>query len=123
MSHIVEIHAEIRDPTAVAAACQRLNLPAPVEGTTHLYSGPVTGLAIQLRGWKYPVVCDLSTGRLQYDNFQGRWGSDQELHRLQQAYAVEKTRLEARRQGHTLTEQPLEDGSIRLTIQVAGGAA
>jgi hypothetical protein len=123
VSHIVEIHTEIRDPTAVAAACQRLNLPAPADGTTRLYSGTVSGLAVQLPGWKYPVVCDLPSGRLQYDNFQGRWGADQELHRLLQAYAVEKTRLEARRQGHTLTERPLDDGSIHLTIQVAGGTA
>jgi len=40
-----------------------------------------------------------------------------------QAYAVEKSRLEAHRRGHSVTEQPLADGSIRLTIQVSGGAA
>ena len=38
-------------------------------------------------------------------------------------YAVEKARIEARRQGHSVTEQPLADGSIKLTIQVGGGAA
>ena len=38
-----------------------------------------------------------------------------------QAYAVEKARIEAHRKGHTLTEQPLADGSIKLTIEVAGG--
>lgn len=36
---------------------------------------------------------------------------------------VEKCRIEARRKGHTLTEQSLPDGSIKLTVQVAGGAA
>ena len=40
-----------------------------------------------------------------------------------QAYAVEVTKIEARRAGHTVTEQPLEDGSIKLTLQVNGGAA
>jgi hypothetical protein len=34
----------------------------------------------------------------------------------------EKSRLEARRKGHTVTEQLLTDGSIKLTIQVGGVA-
>jgi hypothetical protein len=51
------------------------------------------------------------------------WGKQCELDRLMQAYAVEKARLEARRQGHTITEQSLADGSVKLTVQVQGGAA
>ena len=35
----------------------------------------------------------------------------------------EKAKLEARKKGHGVFEQPLSDGSIKLTIQVAGGAA
>ena len=31
--------------------------------------------------------------------------------------------IEARKKGHTVSEQTLPDGSIKLTIQVAGGAA
>jgi hypothetical protein len=38
-------------------------------------------------------------------------------------YAVEKAKLEARRNGHSVHEQTLSDGSIKLSIQVAGGAA
>lgn len=37
--------------------------------------------------------------------------------------AFEKATLEARRQGHTVTEQALADGSIKLVVHVAGGAA
>ena len=33
------------------------------------------------------------------------------------------TAIEARRRGHTLTEQQLTDGSIKLRIQINGGAA
>lgn len=51
------------------------------------------------------------------------WGEQQQLDRFLQAYAVEKARIEARKQGHTVTEQPLADGSIKVTIHVAGGAA
>lgn len=37
--------------------------------------------------------------------------------------AVEKAKIEARKKGHCVAEQALADGSIKLTIQVQGGAA
>ena len=37
-----------------------------------------------------------------------------------QAYACEKAKIEARRRGHSVVEQPLADGSIRLSIRVGG---
>ena len=40
-----------------------------------------------------------------------------------QSDAFEKTRLEARKQGYSVLEQPLTDGSIKLTIHTSGGAA
>lgn len=123
MSHIVQIQTEIRSADAVRAACCRLGLPPPVEGTTQLYSGSVTGLAVQLPGWRYPAVCQLDSGQVQFDNYGGAWGEQRELDRFLQAYAVEMTKIVARRQGQTVTEQPLSDGSIKLTIQVVGGAA
>ena len=123
MSHIVQIDTEIRDPTAVGSACQRLNLPAPVKGTTKLYSETVTGLAVQLPGWRFPVVCDTGTGQIKFDNFKGHWGNQQELNKFLQAYTAEKARLEARKRGHSVIEQTLENGSIKVTVQVGGGAA
>ena len=51
------------------------------------------------------------------------WGNQKELDKLMQTYSVEKAKLEARRKGHVASEQLLADGSIKLTIQVAGGAA
>lgn len=123
MSHTVIVQTLVRDAAAVRAACQRLGLPAPVEGKTRLFSGEAEGLAVQLPGWQYPVVADLATGQLRYDNFNGRWGEPRCLDQFLQSYAVEKAKIEARRKGHTCTEQALPDGSIKLTIQVAGGAA
>jgi hypothetical protein len=123
VSHIVSIKTEIRDAAAVRAACQHLQLPAPVHGTTKLFSGEVTGLAVELPDWRYPAVCDTETGQVHYDNYGGRWGDQQYLDRFIQRYAVEKARIESRRRGHTLTEQALPDGAIKLTIQVNGGAA
>ena len=122
MSHIVHIQTEVRDADAVALACERLALPPPVERTVTLFNGCVTGLAIELSGWKYPAVCDLRTGQLAFDNYGGAWGDQKELHRFVQRYAVEKARIEARKVGHLVIEQSLPDGSIKLTIELGGAA-
>ena len=122
MSHIVTIQTAVRDPVAIQAACRRLALPAPVEGTTRLFSGEAHGWAVALPGWRYPLVCNPQEGTLRYDIFEGRWGAPEELHRFLQSYAVEKTRIEARRRGHTVTEQALADGSIKLTLTLGGSA-
>lgn len=118
MSHIVQIQTQVRDAVAVAAACSRLQFPAPEQRSVRLFSAEVTGLAVTLPGWRYPLVCQTDTGQLQYDNFGGRWGAESELHRFLQAYAVEKTQREARRAGHATLEQHLPDGSIRVQIAV-----
>ena len=122
MSHIVQIQTEVRDPVAVRAACERLQLPQPVEGTFQLFSNSATGLGVELPEWRYPVVCEIATGQIRYDNFQGRWGHQARLDQFLQSYAVEKAKLEARKQGHSITEQSLEDGSIKLTVNVRGTA-
>jgi hypothetical protein len=122
LSHIVQIQTKLHDLAAVAGACQRLDLAKPTHGTAKLYSGVATGLLVQLPGWKYPAIIDTATGTIQYDNFGGRWGGQRHLDQFIQMYAVEKAKLEARKRGHTVTEQQIADGSIKLTIQVAGGA-
>jgi hypothetical protein len=50
------------------------------------------------------------------------WGNPQHLDRFLQAYAVERARIEASKQGHRVSEQTLADGSIKLTVQVGGAA-
>ena len=120
MSHIVTIETEIRDASAIRAACDRLRLPEPVFGAAKLFSGSKTGWAVLLPDWRYPVVCDVDNGKVDFDNFGGRWGEQKELDRYMQAYADEKMRLESRKRGHTLHEQALADGSIKLTVNVGG---
>jgi hypothetical protein len=122
MSHIVRIETQVRDPVAIAAACARLGLSPPEAGTFQLFSASAAGLAVRLPNWQYPLVCQTDSGQLCYDNYGGAWGDQQELDRFLQAYAIEKARLEARRAGHTVTEQPLGDGSVKLTIQVGGAS-
>jgi hypothetical protein len=122
LSHIVEIKTEVRDEQAVKAACVRLQLPTPENKTCRLFNATATGLCVQLPGWSYPVVANLQTGQLQYDNYQGHWGEQKHLNSFLQAYAVEKAKIEARKKGHMVTETNLHDGSIRVTIRVGGAA-
>ncbi len=124
MSHIVSIHTQVRDEAALVAACQRLALPAPTHGQAVLYGQQeATGMLVQLPGWRYPVVCDLASGALHYDDFGGRWGQRPELDRLLQSYAVEAAKRAARRRGHSVVEEPLANGAIKLIIQTTGGVA
>ena len=116
MSHIVTVQTRVHDPVAVAAACQRLGLAAPVQGTAQLYSGEATGLIVQLPGWYYPIVVDTLSSTIRYDNYSGHWGDPQQLDHFLQRYAAEKVRLEAKRRGFQITEQALQDGSVRLQI-------
>lgn len=117
MSHVVTLQAQVRDPAAVAAACQRLQLPAPVVGTARLYSGEATGLLVQLPDWKYPLVIDCARGELRFDHYEGAWGDRRHLDAFLQRYAVEKVRLEGRQRGYQVTEQTLADGSLKLQLQ------
>jgi len=122
LSHVVEIKTEIRDEQAIRAACVRLQLAAPEHKTVRLFNATATGLCVQLPAWNYPLVCNLQTGQVQYDNYGGNWGEQKHLNSFLQAYAVEKTRIEARRKGHRVSECKLEDGSIKITVHVGGAA-
>lgn len=122
MSHIVTIQTQVRDPAAIHAACERLKLPAPRQGTAKLFTTEETGVIVTLPRWRYPVVCKTEVGAIAFDNYGGKWGEQRQLDHFLQAYAVEKTRLEARKQGHDVVEQTLVDGSIKLTVQVGGAA-
>ena len=116
MSHIVVIETKIHDSAALATACHRLELAEPVHGKFRLFSEEASGLSVNLPGWRYPIVINTGAGLIKYDNFGGRWGNQRELEKLLQMYAVEKTKLEARKQGHSVYEQAREDGSIVVRI-------
>lgn len=116
MSHVVTVQTKLHCPLAIAAACQRLNLPAPIEGTTRLFSGQATGLIVKLPDWHYPIVVDTLSGVVSYDNYNGLWGDQAHLNSFLQAYAVEKVKLESRKKGYTVSETTLQDGSVKVQI-------
>jgi hypothetical protein len=119
MSHCVTIATQITSRTALAAACSRLGLAPPVDGVAELYDGTkAAGTLVVLPGWLYPVVVDLATGTGRFDNFEGRWGRQEELDRLCQRYASEVFYEQAYAQGHRiLGEEAGVDGEILLTIE------
>ena len=112
----------MRDEAAVQAACSRLHLPSATRGTFQLYLTEETGLGVELPHWKYPVVANTETGQVRFDNYEGRWGSEEFLGQFLQAYATERVKIEARKKGHSVVEQQLDNGSIKLTVQVGGAA-
>jgi len=73
MSHIVSVQTKVHDIVAIAAACRRLNLAAPVQGKATLFVSEVTGLLVSLPGWQYPAVIDTGAGTVQFDNYEGKW--------------------------------------------------
>ena len=121
LSHIVQIKTEVKSEAAVQAACKRLHLPPAKHGSFELYNSTETGLGIELPKWRYPVVANLQTGDLKFDNYGGRWGDQEYLDQFLQRYTVEAATIAARKEGHSVNEQRLEDGSIKLTVNVGGG--
>jgi hypothetical protein len=91
MSHIVQVQTEVRDPIAIQAACGRLSLANAVHQETKLFSSSVIGWAVQLPDWRYPIVCDVTTATIAFDNFGGHWGEQRHLDRFLQGYAIEKS--------------------------------
>jgi len=115
MSHVATITLEFRDPEALADAAGALGL-ALAHDTVRFYDGTrVTGTALRLPGWRYPVVID-GEGRLVYDHYEGQWGDPAHLHRFRQAYAEAATRRFAQAQRLRVTRTVQADGTVRLAI-------
>ena len=122
MSHIVTIQVEVKDFDAIKSACRRLDLKEPVLGKATVFETELKGVIVELPDWIYPVVCNLETGEVKYDTYGENWGEEKHLHRFIQMYSVEKATLEARRKGYGVMEQPLADGSVKLTVNMGGAA-
>jgi len=73
-------------------------------------------LIVHLPDWQFPIVIDTLTGVVRYDNINGHWGDQAHLDRFMQIYAVEKAKAEARKHGYQVSEQALNNGSIKVQI-------
>ncbi len=123
MSHIVKIELEVKDLAVLKSACNRLGLiflegrkefrwygnNAACEHAIRL-PGADYEIGVQRMDDRYELQCDF------YDpNVEKAIGVNGGL--LKQAYAVEKTRTEARRKGYTVIEKKTEN-AIRLHVRM-----
>ena len=115
MSHVATITLEFKDPQALADATAACGLALGAETVTFFDGTRVSGTAIRLPGWRYPVVVD-AQGRLFYDHYEGWWGDLTHLHRFRQAYAEAATRRFAHAQGFRVTRTVQADGTVRLAL-------
>jgi len=109
VSHIVTVATMIKDERAVQRACQVLKLEPAKHGTFTVFSRQVEGLGWKLPGWNYPVVADLATGQLQFDNYKGAWGKQEELDKFQQRYALEAAKAAADDAGQTYSAEYVDE--------------
>ncbi len=117
MSHIVQIKTEVRDENCVRLACKRLGIEEPTSGRHTLFAGQTAeGLAVKLPNWHFPIVINLTSGAVDFDNYNGSWGSQKELDTFLQGYAIEKAKYEAQKGGYSVYEETLGDGSVKLTL-------
>ena len=89
MSHTLKIKVEIKDETALRTASERTGAKVLGEGSHRLYGGVSNGFGVQLPGWQFPVIVNLQTGELSYDNYGGNWGNQGTLDTLIHEYSTE----------------------------------
>jgi hypothetical protein len=123
MSHTVQVrNIKCTNEAALSIACDQLGLKMRARGKHKLFDREHEGVAVDLPGWRLPVVIDTSTGQASFDNYGGQWGQEVELDRLIQRYALEAAKMEAVSQGLTCNEEELPDGGLKLVMVDYAGA-
>ena len=124
MSHISKIELEVRDLGMLSQACARLGLELVRNQKSYKWWGREDGQcdhAVRVPGAMYEIGVVKVNGcfELQCDYFDQNIGQaiGQNGGLLKQAYAAEKTRIEARRKGYTVIEKQTESG-IRLHVRM-----
>ena len=139
--HVASIKLEVKSLDALKLACQRLGLEFREGQTSFVWFGRFVGdaplpegftqedlgkcdHAISVPGASYEIGVVFRNGvwHLMWDSWQtggleAALGTD--ANKLRQAYGIEAAKLEAQRQGYSVWEQEMADGSIKLTISVS----
>ncbi len=124
MSHISKIELEVKDLGILGQACKKLGLEFIKEKRSFRWYGKEGRCdhAISVSGADYEIGVMRTDGRYElqcdfYDrNIETAIGNQGGL--LKQAYAVEKTRIEARKKGYSVMERQTKTG-IRLHVRIA----
>ena len=122
MSHTVAVKdLLLTNNVALVRAAKRMGTDVQTlskENSVKLYTGaPYTaGSAVQLSGWKYPVVIK-EDGGVVYDNYNGAWGSARLLDNFLQFYSVEVATIGAEEEGWMVRETLEKNGEIMLEME------
>ena len=119
MSHTVTRKTAFHSIDAIEEAARRVGATIVGRNNHRLYSDTISGLGIQLPGWKYPVVVR-ENGEIAFDNYGGRWGDIEQLNEFSQQYAVAAIEQEAANQGYSYEVVGQENGEIHITVDVEG---
>ncbi|MBI3832184.1 MAG: hypothetical protein HY291_21865 [Planctomycetes bacterium] len=117
MSHIATVQVRLRDLPILAEVCGHLGVPCDLGAReVKLYSGRVQAAAsFQLKDWRYPVAV-LADGTVQFDNFNGAWGTRAALDRVLRTYSERVAVRQAQRMGMAVRREEREDGSVVLRL-------
>jgi hypothetical protein len=138
MSHISRIKVEVKDLEVLRAACGRLGFQFMPGQKTYRWYGTFMGdyplpegisreqlgkcthaikvpgadyeVGILQQGDKFTLLYDF----WKYGGLEDALGANAE--KLIQAYAIEAAKLEAQRQGFSVYEETLQDGSVELHV-------
>ena len=81
------------DPIVLAALCELLDLPPPVERSLWLDGEEVFGWVVRIRGLRHPVVCDTLTGLIAYHWHDNAFDRYAQLMRFVEDYYALRHRL------------------------------
>jgi hypothetical protein len=123
MSHISRIELEVKDLGILSQACERLGMKLAKAKKTFKWYGEEASCdhAIIVPGADYEIGIAHNKGLFElscdyYDkNIEKAVGRNAGL--LKQAYAVEKTAVEARKKGYSVTERRTENG-IQVHVRI-----
>ena len=124
MSHISKIELEVKDLAGLSQACTRLGLEFIRGRKQFRWYGKEAHCdhVIKVPGAEYEIGIIHSGGRYELNcDFYDRnleKGIGNQGGRLKQAYAVEKTKIEARRKGYSVLERQTKTG-IRLHVRIS----
>jgi len=124
MSHISKIELEVKDLATLKTACNRLGLKILEGKRTFKWYGQEEGkcdhtITVPEATYEIGVVRTGNLFELKCDFYDAAIGKaiGQNGGLLRQAYAVERTKTEARRKGHTVIEKQTDSG-IRLHVRM-----
>jgi hypothetical protein len=116
MSHVVTVKIHFKDKNILESSCRKLGYELRTgQHKVQLFSGPVEcDASIQIPGWRYPIA--IVGDELKFDNYNGSWGKQELLDKLQQEYTKQVTIEEAQNMGLFVEEKTLQDGTIELYL-------